>query len=88
MTALGQVKAYAKVERAEGRPLHFDVAFAISRPTLKQILYWYPDCPQGATKTEAIEWLAQRALDTIELKALVALSLAAPARRGGDDDRP
>jgi hypothetical protein len=64
MTALDQVKAYAKAERAEGRPLHFDVAVAICRPTLKQIRDWYPDCPAGATKAEAIEWLARRALAT------------------------
>jgi hypothetical protein len=70
MTALDQVKAYAAAERAAGRPLHFDVAVAISRPALKHILFWYPDCPQGATKAEAIEWLARRALDTIELREL------------------
>jgi hypothetical protein len=79
MTALEQVKAYAKAEREAGSPLHFDVAVAICRPTLKQVLYWYPDCPQGATKAEVIEWLAQRALDTIELKALCR-DEAAPAR--------
>jgi hypothetical protein len=64
MTALDQVKAYAKAERAEGRPLHFDVAFAISRPTLKQIQQWFP-VPTHLKKAEALEWLARRALATI-----------------------
>ena len=62
MTYLERAKARAAACRKYGQQLDFDLAFAISRPTKKEILTWYADAPRDKTKAELIEWLAARAL--------------------------
>jgi len=65
MSALEQVKAFAKKELRAGRQISWNVAFATTRPALKHIRAWYAECPAGLSKAEAVEWLARLALEEI-----------------------
>lgn len=68
MTALEQIKAYVKAELAAGKQVHWDAAFAASRPSLAHIREWYKDLPRDLKKADAIEWLARRACESVGIR--------------------
>ena len=72
MSALEQLKAHVKAERKAGRQISWTAGFAVSRPTLRQIREWFDAVPANLRKAEAIEWLAQRALDESSVPATPA----------------
>ena len=62
MTALERAIALSKKKLAAGEQINWNLAFATTRPTKPNILFWYEDAPKNMKKAELIEWLAEKAL--------------------------
>ena len=62
MTALERAIALSKKKLDAGEQINWNLAFATTRPTKTNILFWYEDAPKHMKKAELIEWLAEKAL--------------------------